>query len=236
MFDLQLFRAAQRDFQSVGQIVGHVIAAHRQHPGVLDDAVRVDRVIRRAAADVHHQRAHFLLFIGQQRQRRRQPVEHDCLDFQLQALDDANRVLQPVEIAVDHMHVHLQPRAEHAHGIDDPVLVVHLEMLPHGVQYVVLRGQIDRLGVLDDVLDVLLGDVPVGRHHRMGAAIVEAADVAAGHTEINAANFHVRHLLGLDNGVAHVLLGGGRVGDLALAHAARAGLAQPNDVRARRRR
>ena len=72
---------------------------------------------------------------------------------------------------------------------------------------VVFRRQIDRLGVLDDILHVLLGDLAVGGDDGMDAMIVEAADVAAGDAEIDAADFHVGHLLGLDDGVADVLLG-----------------------------
>ena len=64
----------------------------------------------------------------------------------------------------------------------------------------------------------------------MHAAIVEAADMPAGHAEIHAANLHVGHLLGLDDGVAHVLLGLGRVGDFAFAHAPRSRLAEADDV------
>ena len=91
-------------------------------------------------------------------------------------------------------------------------------------------GQVDGLGVLDHVLHVVFGDLAVGGDDRMHAAIVEAADVAAGDAEIDAADFHIGHLLGLDDGVAHVLLGQRRVGDFALAHAARARLAEADDV------
>ena len=93
-------------------------------------------------------------------------------------------------------------------------------MLADGMNDVVLRGQIDRLGVLDDVLDVLLGNFAIGGHNRVDAAIVKTADVAAGNAEVGAADFNVRHLLGFDDRVAHVLLGHGRVANLALAHAA----------------
>jgi hypothetical protein len=64
----------------------------------------------------------------------------------------------------------------------------------------------------------------------MDAAIVEAADVAAGDTEINVADFHVGHFLGLDDGIPHVLLGLRRIHDFALADAARARLAEADDV------
>ena len=91
-------------------------------------------------------------------------------------------------------------------------------------------GQVDGLGVLDDVLHVVFRDLAVGGDDRMHAAVVEAAHVAAGDAEIDAADFDIGHLLGFDNGVAHVLLGSGRIGDFAFAHAAGAGLAEADDV------
>ena len=48
--------------------------------------------------------------------------------------DGADGVLQAVEVAVHDMHVHLQPRAQHAHRIGDAVLAVHEKMLANGVQ------------------------------------------------------------------------------------------------------
>ena len=64
----------------------------------------------------------------------------------------------------------------------------------------------------------------------MHAAVVEAAQMRAGHAEINAADLHVGHLLGLDDGVAHAFLGERRVHDLALAHPARGRLAEADDI------
>ena len=64
----------------------------------------------------------------------------------------------------------------------------------------------------------------------MHTAIGEAPDVPAGHAKINAADFHVRHLLGFDDGVAHVFLGQGGIGDFPLANAPGTGLANADDV------
>ena len=230
VFELEFFRAAQRHFQSVSQIVGNVVAAHRQHAGMPDDAARIHDVIGRAAANVNDQRAQFLLLARQQRQRRGEAVEDDFVHLQLQPFHEPDGVLQAVGVAVDDVNVHFQARPEHADRVGHAVLAVHEKMLADGVNDVVFRGQIDRFRVLDDVLHVVLGDLAIGGDHRMHAAIVEAADVAAGHAEIDVADFHVGHLLGFDDGVAHVLLGLGRVRDLALAHAARARLAKADDI------
>ncbi len=96
VFDLELLGAAERHLQAVGQVVGHMIAANRQHPGVLDDPVGIDDVVGRSAADVDDQRAEFLLLVRQQSKRGGQAVEHDVIHLQLQPLDGANRILQPV--------------------------------------------------------------------------------------------------------------------------------------------
>ena len=64
VLEFQLFGAAQGHLQSVGQVVGNVVAADGQHAGVFDDAVAIDGVIGRPAADVNDQRAEFLLFVG----------------------------------------------------------------------------------------------------------------------------------------------------------------------------
>ena len=86
VFELEFFGAAQGHFQAVSQVVGNMVSANRQNARVPDDAIGIDDVIGRAAADVHDQRAEFLLFAGQQRQRRREAVENNFIHFQLQTL------------------------------------------------------------------------------------------------------------------------------------------------------
>ena len=133
-------------------------------------------------------------------------------------------------MAVNHVHIHLQPGAQHAHGIGDAFLAVHKKVLPHGVYHRVLGGQIHRLGVLDHVLHIVGRDFAVGGNHRMHPAIVKAANVAAGHAKENAADLDIRHLLRLKHGGAQILLHLLGVDDLAFAHPARAGLADADDV------
>ena len=61
-------------------------------------------------------------------------------------------------------------------------------------------------------------------------AIVEAAQVAARHAEVNTPDLDIGHLLRFDDGVAHVLFGQRRVGDFAFANAAGARLAEADDI------
>ncbi len=103
-------------------------------------------------------------------------------------------------------------------------------MLAHGVNDGVLGGQIDRLRIFHHVLHIVLGNFAVGGNHRMHAAIVETANMPAADAEIHAADFHVGHLLGLEHRRAQILLDLFGIDDLALAHAARARLAEADDV------
>jgi hypothetical protein len=93
-------------------------------------------------------------------------------------------------------------------------------MLAHGMNDRVFSRQIDGLGIFDDVLDIVLGNFAIGGNHRVHAAIVEAADMAAADAEIDAADLHIGHLFGLGHGGAQVFLDLFGVDDLALAHAA----------------
>ena len=230
VFELEFFRAAQRDFQAVGEVVGDVVAANREHAGVLDDAADIDDVIGGAAADVNDERAEFLLLVREQRERGGEAVEDDFVHLNLKAFDEADGVLEAVRVAVDDVDIHFEPRAEHPDGIGDAVLAVHKKMLADGVDDIVLGREIDGLGVFDDILNVVVGNLAVGGNHGMDAAVVEAADVAAGDAEINIADFRAGHVFGLDDGVPHVLLGLFRVHDFALADAARTRLAEADDV------
>ena len=94
----------------------------------------------------------------------------------------------------------------------------------------VVGRQVDRLGVLDDILNVVACDLAVGRDHGMDAGIVEATDMAAGDAEVHRANLDVGHLLRLDDGVAHILLDQSDVDNLPLADAPGFRLAEADDV------
>src|SRR5947209_3879900 len=102
--------------------------------------------------------------------------------------------------------IHLHAGAKHADGIGDAVLAVHEKMLSNRMDDVVLGGEVDRLGVLDDVLNIFLANFTVGGSDGMDAAIVEAAQMAGGHAQVEDANFDVHHLLGFNNGGAYVFL------------------------------
>ena len=78
----------------------------------------------------------------------------------------------------------------------------------------------DDKDVIRDLLknrDILTRDLAIGRNDRVHPAVGEAPDMAAGHAEIDTADFHIGHLFRLDDGVAHIFRDGGGVRNLALA-------------------
>ena len=148
----------------------------------------------------------------------------------MQSIDETDRVLQTVVPTTDNVHVHLDLSPQHSLRIKDAILPVHAKVLTNDVNHRVVGREVDRLGVLDDILNVRTGDFPVRRHHRVNPGVVETADVAAGDTEEHRANLDVRHLFRLNDGVAHILLGQGNVDDLPLADAPGFRLAKADDV------
>src|ERR1039458_7410997 len=169
---------------------------------MLDDAADIDDVIGRAAADVNDESAEFLLFVREERERRGEAIEDNFVHLNLKALDDADGVLEAVRVAVDDVDIYFEPRAEHPDGIGDAVLAIHEEVLADGVNNIVVGRDIDGLGVFDDILNVIVGNLAVGGNNGMDAAVVEAADVAAGDAEINIADFRAGHAFGLEIGRA----------------------------------
>src|ERR1044071_4996580 len=230
LVDLELFGAAERDFEPVSQVVGDMVAADGEQAGVFHDAAGAHHVLGGAAADVDDQGTQLFLLVAQDGQRRGESVENDVFHLELQGFHGADGILQPVEIAVDDVDVDLDPGAEHADGILDAGLAIDAEMLADDVDDVVFGGQIDGLGVLDDVLDVFVGDLAIGGDDRVNSAVIESAHVAAGHAEVDAADLDIRHLLGLDDGIANVLAGDGGIDDFAFADTARSGLAHGDDA------
>src|SRR5438128_1291178 len=196
---------------------------------MFDDAIRVNDVFGRASADINDQRPQFFLFGGKQRQGSGEAAKDDVVHFELQAFYCANGVLEAIEIAMNNMNVHFHSSAEHAHGIGDAILAIHEEMLADRVDDMILRREIDRFGIFDDVLDIFFRDFAIGGNDGMDAAIIEPAQVAAGNTEEDAADFDISHLLGFNDGVADIFFGHLRIGNFTLANAAGAGLAKSDD-------
>src|SRR3954467_10031453 len=99
-------------------------------------------------------------------------------------------------------------------------------MLANHMENTAFGGKIEGLGILDRILNIFGHDFTISRSDRMKTAIVKAADMRAGHTEINTANFDISHLFRFDDGVADILLRQVKVDDFAFTNTAGAGLAK----------
>src|SRR4051812_6093634 len=230
VLNFQFLGFSERDLEPVSQVVGDVVTAHGQDTGVLDDAIAVNDELGGAASNIDDESAHLFLFTGQQSERRGEPVKNNGFNFDLEPFHRANRILEPVEVPVHDVHVHLDARAQHAHGINNPILTIHQEVLADGVEHIIFGREIDGLRILDHVLHVFASDFAVRGDNRMDPAISEAADVAAGHAEIDASDFDIGHLFGFDDGIANVLRRSRGVRNFPFANAAGAALAEAGDV------
>src|SRR5262245_12159439 len=161
IIDLELLCPAQRHFQTISKIVGDMITADRENPGMFDDAAGIDDIIGNSASNIDHQCAKLFLMRGEECQRRSDAAENDVLDLQLESLDRSNRILQAVEQTMDDVHVHLNACAKHSNGIEDAILPVDQEVLPNDVNNSVLGGEIDRLCVFYGIFDIRFDDFAV---------------------------------------------------------------------------
>ena len=128
------------------------------------------------------------------------------------------------------MDVHLEPRAGHADGRADPVLLVHDEVLRQHVQDLAARRQRHRLGRFDRAADILARDLPVLAGDRDDAAAVEPLDVRTGQREVDRIDLDPGHQLGLLDGLLDRIDGRLEVDDHASPDAARLGHAETDDV------
>ena len=122
----------------------------------------------------------------------------------LRLVEDARKACKELVIIANYSDAgdNLDSWEEGARRFEAAFAGLDFKVLPHGVDDGVFGGQIDGLGVLHHIIHVVGRNLAVGGNHRMHAAIVEAANVPAGDAQINAANFHVGHLLRLDDGGA----------------------------------
>ena len=80
---LDLFRVPKSGPESGRDVVGHVIAADRQHRRVLHHPVVVNREGRGAAAHVDHRNTEFAFFLGQHGFGRAQRRQHNSATVRL---------------------------------------------------------------------------------------------------------------------------------------------------------
>ena len=163
--------------------------------GVADGAVGEHGQVGRAAADIDQAHAELLLILGEHGEARGQLLEHHVIDLQSAALDALLDVLRGAVGARDDVHLGLEAHARHADRVADAFLAVDDEFLRQYVQDLLVRGDGHRLGRIDHVLDVAVGDFLVA--HADDAVRVEAAHMAAGDAGEHRVDLAAGHELGL---------------------------------------
>ena len=172
-----------------------LVARDRDHAGVADRALRENRDVGGAAADIDEAHAEVFLVFRQHRGGGRQRLQDQVIHFEPAAAHALDDVLRRRNRAGDDVHVDFQAHAAHAERFAHVALAVDDEFLVQNVQHLLIGRNRNRFRGLDHPLDVLLRHFAVlDRHH---AARVDALDVAARDAGINLADFAVRHQFGL---------------------------------------
>ncbi|MCY1415824.1 hypothetical protein D9M71_313200 [compost metagenome] len=183
-----------------------------------DGAFGEDGDVGGAAADVHQADAQFLLVLGDHRVGRGQLREDDVIDLEAAAAHALLDVLSRVDRTGDHVDLGFQAHAGHAQRLAHAFLVVDHVVLGQRVQHALVGGDGDRLGRVEDAVDVRRAHLAVAdRHDAVG---VQAADVVAGDADECRVDTAAGHLLGLVDGALDRLHGGLDVHHHALLQAA----------------
>ena len=135
-----------------------MIAADAEDAALFHRAIHIQNVIRRAAADIDHERAEIFLMLGEHDLRGGERGEDHVLHFERQFLHATDRVLDARPHAVDDVKIRLELLPEHADGVEHAVLPVDVIMLDDGMKKRVLRGNAHLARVDLHILDVLLVD------------------------------------------------------------------------------
>ena len=138
---------------------------------------------------------------GQAVFRERQLLKHHGLSLDAGTVHASHQSLHRGKCADDQMYVNLETAARHPQRVDDRPLVVDDEVLGQQVQELSVGWQLERAGGVDDVTDIFLGNFSGTTVDSDCAAAVEAADMAAGHTDVGAVDAGAGHQLCLFNGL-----------------------------------
>ena len=177
-FLLDLLGLGMRAAQADGDVVGQVVAAERQHEGVLDVLAREHGQVGGPAAQVEQGRAELLLFLGEHGLAGGQALQHDVADVQARAVGALHQVVGGGHRAGHDVDLGLQPHAGHPDRVLDARLVVDDVLLGQHVDHLAVHRDRDRPGRVDHPLHVQRGDLGALDGH--DAAAVETGDVAAG--------------------------------------------------------
>ena len=140
MLALDFFRLRNRRAQPDRQIVGEVIAAHRNGRRVPQHAVAQDHQFRGAAADVQQAAAQFALILREAGFGGSQRLEHRVGHFHAGLVDGDHQILHGRSRGSDQVNVHFQPPADHAQRIANIIVRIQQKFLGQDVQHHAVLG------------------------------------------------------------------------------------------------
>src|SRR5438034_1586680 len=172
----------------------------------------------RAAADLDQRHAQLPLVVRQYRVRRGQGLEHQVRRAVSRPLHALAQVLGGRGLHRHEVHLDLEPRPRHPHGVRDAALLVDHVLLRNVVQELVVFAERDRAGDLVHPGDVRRGDFVAA--HRDHAGRRSRRDVLPRDAARQRGNFGACHPLGVPHRGGHGARGLVDVAHHAAAHAA----------------
>ncbi len=159
-----------------------------------DGAVREDRNVGGAAADVEQAHAKVFFILGQHGPRRGERLQDQVLHLDAAAAHALDDVLRCGHGTRDDVHLDLEPHARHADRLAHILLAIDDEFLAQHVQDLLVGRDVHGARRLERAVDVERADFAVLHRHHAGG--VEAADVAAGDADIGRGDLAIGHQLG----------------------------------------
>ncbi len=176
--DLDLLGILGRGTQGHGNVIGHLVAGHRNHRGIADRALGEDGDIGGTTADIHQADAQLHLVIGQYSGGRGQLLENGAVQVDAAATDAFLDVLRRIGGTGHHMHPCLQTDTGHAQWLAHAFLLVDDVVLRQRMQDALVCRDRHCLRRIQHSLHILAADFAIVDGH--AAIRVLAANMAAG--------------------------------------------------------
>ncbi len=149
---MALFQAlgvVERGAQAGGDIVGDMVAADRNHCGMLHRSVMINGDVGRAAADVDQRDAQFPFLVGKHRLCHCQRRQHNLRNIEAAAVAALDDILHRGHRPGDNVHLRFETDSGHAKGIPDAVLIIDDVILRQNVEHLAIHRDRHRLGGID---------------------------------------------------------------------------------------
>src|SRR5271168_1332795 len=177
------FRFAAGSAQADGEIVGEMIAAHRNRGGVTDYATREGDHFGGAAADIEQTGAKLAFILREAGFGGGERLEHGVVDADAGAIYGGDDILGGSAGGGDDVDVGLEALADYADGVANVVLRVQRKFLREDVENFAVFRQLHAAGGFDGAAHVVTLHVARARADGDAAAAIDAAHVGAGDSD-----------------------------------------------------